>query len=200
MEKSPELDNQQATSRIAGLYLGEGHFILAKNPRANGKWNIDTEVGFSNKDAALVDLVCSFLIEKEIPHHIGTNSEGCYQVKVDKQEHIKKLLDILLPYLYGRKLAEARLLYRYVIRAIEKRNRPVGSIPGSGKFVGFERRRKNLQFDETDFALVSEKESLKESSETKRIPQCYEKHRHKPRYPKEFSELKCCDAVEFEMI
>lgn len=181
MEKSPELDNQQATSRIAGLYLGEGHFILSKNPRANGKWNIDTEIGFSNQDPALVDLVCSFLIEREIPHHIGMNNSTCYQVKVDKQEHIKNLLDILLPYLYGRKLAEARLLYRYVVRAIEKRNRPVESIPGSGKYAGFERRRKNLAFDETDLALVSEKESLKESSETIRIPQCWEKHKHASR-------------------
>lgn len=181
MEKSPELDNQQATSRIAGLYLGEGHFSLAKRLRNNGKWDISTEVGFSNQDPALVDLVCEFLEKHNIGHHIGMNNSTCYQVRVDKHENIKNLIDVLLPYLYGRKLAEAKLVYRFVTKAIAKRSIPVESIPGSGKLAGLERWRKNLSFDETDLAIVSEKQSLKESSETIRIPQCYEKHKHIPR-------------------
>lgn len=178
MEKSPELDNQQATSRIAGLYLGEGHFSLAKSSRANGKWNIKTEIGFSNQDPALVDLVCEFLDKCDVKHHIGMNNSTCYQVRVVRHEEIKKLLDILLPYLCGRKLAEAKLLYRFTVKAIMKLTTPIESIPGNGKFSGFDRRRIIMAFDEEDVAIADEKESLREPPETIRIPQCWEKHRY----------------------
>jgi hypothetical protein len=172
------MDNQQATSRIAGLYLGEGHFSLAKTPRSTGKWNIKTEIGFSNTDPALVDLVCEFLDVNDVKHHIGMNNSTCYQVRVTRHEEIKKLLDILLPYLYGRKSAEAKLLYRFTTRALAKLSAPVESGSGGGQFAGFERRRKNMAFDAEDIAMADEKESLRESSETTRIPQCWEKHKY----------------------
>lgn len=170
------MDNQQATSRITGLYLGEGHFSLAKNLRNSGKWNIRTEVGFTNQDPALVDLVCEFLEENHIGHHIRMSSADCYQVVVVRHEEIKKFIDILHPYLHGRKLAEANLLYRFVSKAIAKAARPVPSIPGSGKLAGLQRWRNQLVYDDLDLKIVSEKEKLRESSETIRIPQCWVNH------------------------
>jgi len=179
-EKSVELDNQQATSRVAGLYLGEGHFILTKRPRSNGKWDIETQVGFTNTDPSLVDLVCSFLEKYGIGHHIGTTNPTCYQIRVNRHEEIKKVLDVLLPYLYGRKLAEARILYRYVVKSIDKRNKPIERIKGSGKLSGLKKWREQRSFDEEDLAMCDAKSSLKESSETIRVPRCYEKHCYLP--------------------
>ena len=176
MEQTFELDNQQATSRVAGLYLGEGHFVLSKKPRQNGRWNIDAEIGFSNTDPDLVDLVCAFLDDRGVAHHVSMNNADCYQIRVMRHPEVKKLLEMLMPYLYGRKLAEARIVYRFVIKAVAKMQKPVPSIPGSGKYAGFQRRNANLQFDEQDVALADEKQALKESSETIRVPQCVEKH------------------------
>src|ERR1700676_2252477 len=145
-----QMDNQQATLRIVGLYLGEGHFILTKRLRKNGKWDINAEVGFTNSDAALIDLVCEFLEEHNIAHHIGKTKETCYQVRVCRHKDIKNLLDIFIPFMHGNKSAEARLLYRYVLKAIAKREVLVPSIPGSGKLAGLDRWRKQCEFDAED--------------------------------------------------
>jgi hypothetical protein len=164
-ETAPDvtMDNQQATLVIAGLYLGEGHFTLMRNKNGRGNMQYHTEVGFTNQDPAFIDYVCSWLETNEIPHFIHGCTGSCYQIKVQRFAPVVRLINLLEPYLIGRKLSEARILRRFVLRRMPK------------AYMGNNESRK---YDETDYADFAERQSLRESSETIRAPECWNKHQH----------------------
>jgi hypothetical protein len=161
MRSDETMDNQQATLVIAGLYLGEGHFTLMLNKNGRGKMQFHTEVGFTNQDPSMIDFVCGWLEENQIPHFIHGCTGSCYQLKVQRFEPIVRLINILEPYMLGKKLAEARILRRFVLRRMEKRG-----------------GNKDRMYDETDHADFKERQSLRESPETTRAPECWIHHQH----------------------
>src|SRR5208337_4550806 len=109
------MGNQQAIGElmnietIAGLYMGEGHFSVAKY-KTKTSWSFKAEVGFSNSDAALVDFVCTWQDSIGVHHYIRQNAQGCYQVVVQHLDDILKVIECLEPYLFGSKKPEAALV------------------------------------------------------------------------------------------
>jgi hypothetical protein len=150
------MDNQQAIGTVVGLYLGEGHFSVSKWQRANGKWQFNAEIGFSNSDPALLDYICDFLDSFPVGYHISQNANGCYQVKVQNQGHLVQLLDVLEPHLFGKKKAEAALLRRYIKSRDPRRGGRGSRLPNADR-----------TYTEEDHAIADERRLLRESSETK---------------------------------
>ena len=150
---------------IAGLYLGEGHFTITKNQKGN-TWQFRAEVGFSNSDPALVEVICEWQESLGIHHHIRQNSQGCYQVVVQQHADVLKIIETLEPHLFGNKKPEAALVKRFVIH----RMRPKDPSPvklGNNSYN---------PITQEDHDFVDERRKLRESSETKSIPVCFEKH------------------------
>ena len=143
------MDNQQAIGKIAGLYLGEGHFVVSKYQRANGKWQFSAEIGFSNTDAELIHFVCDWLDAIGARFHMDQNSQGCWQVKVSRFESVLKMLDRMEPHLIGQKKAEAALLRRFVERRTALGNEKRGCL--------------NPPYEEEDHAIVDAKRLLSAS-------------------------------------
>jgi len=163
VKTSPDgtMDNQQTTAAIiAGLYMGEGHFTLRRQRHAGSGETMHIDVGFSNTDPALVDFVCKWLDENQISHFIAMNNSTCYQVKVGRHTHVLCLLDLIQPFMIGTKLAEIHLLRTFIQRRLLRRG-------------GNEARR----YDEIDRQIAEEKDQLRELSETKRSPHCWDVHR-----------------------
>lgn len=158
------MDNKQATAIVAGLFMGEAHFSLRRDSTKPGKPQISTEIGFTNQDPSLIDYVCAWLDTHGIAHFIHMVTGNCYAIRVGRHGGIKKCIDLLEPFLMGKKLAEARILRRFVMRRLERGilNRPTD-----------ERR-----YDDADYAMVGEKLAMRESSETTRFPRCWDEHRH----------------------
>lgn len=154
------MDNQQVTAMIAGLYMGEGHFTLRRQKHKSSGMTFHMDVGFSNQDPALIDFVCEYLSDHQIAHFIAMNNGTCYQVRVGRHSHIKALLDLIQPFMVGTKLAESRLLYRFIERRMQRHG-------------GNEARK----YDAQDHEIADEKDLLRESSETTRSPRCWDEHR-----------------------
>ncbi len=161
--------NQQATGIVAGLYMGEGHFILYRQDRNNGKFEIHAEAGFSNTDPALIDMVCGWLEAHDIAHAIIQVSNS-HTLRVSRHSQMIKLIDILEPYMFGQKLHEARLVRRYAAKRI---------LLGSGK--GSHSGNNARKYDDGDLMLCAEKLRLKESSEATRSSHCWSTHQYRQR-------------------
>jgi hypothetical protein len=149
---------------LGGLYSGEGHFSLWRNPRKNGKFELRSEIGFSNSDPALIWYVVNIQDENGIRNHIRENSNGCFQVVVHHHEDMLKLLDLVEKNLIGRKIAEAAILRRFIVNRMKYTK------------GGNEARR----YTEEDLAIVAEKERFGESSETKSLAEIRSLGRYSP--------------------
>ncbi len=161
MLKDIDMSNQQTTAAIiAGLYMGEGHFILRRQRHGTSGDTMHVDVGFSNTDPALIDFVCEWLNENQIAHFIALNNSTCYQVRIGRHTHVLCLLDLIQPFMIGTKLAEIKLLRSFIQRRFLRRG-------------GNEARK----YDEGDYAIGEEKDRLRELSETKRSPHCWDVHR-----------------------
>lgn len=158
------MDNQQAIGLLlGGLYSGEGHFSLWKAQR-DKKWELRSEIGFSNNDPAILVYVMGILDSKNIRYHIRENSSKCFQIIVHHYLDMLSLVDLVNPGLIGRKKAEAEILQRYI------RNRQKYQKGGN----------KARQYNDSDFAIVAEKEKLRESSETTSLAELKSLGRYSP--------------------
>jgi hypothetical protein len=140
---------------VVGLYLGEGHFSISKFQRKNSKWQFGVEVGFSNSDPSLIDYVCQWQESLGIHHYIRQNSQGCYQIVVQHHEDVLHIIDVLSPYMFGNKKAEAALVKRFVL----------------GRIARSKGNNKERGYTQEDHDLVEEARLCK-SSTTKSIPVC----------------------------
>ena len=156
------MDNQQAIGKIAGLYLGEGHFILSKK-KEKTNWKFHAEIGFSNTDPALIHFICDWLDGLGARYFMHQNSNGCWQIRVTRHVALLAMLNEMEPHLIGRKKHEAALVRRFVEHRIRLNSQKLARIKKLG----------NNQFSpygEFEHALCDEKLALRESSETMSIP------------------------------
>ena len=158
------MDNQQAIGLLlGGLYSGEGHFSLWKAQR-NKKWELRSEIGLSNNDPAILYYVMGILDSKNIRFHVRENSSKCFQIIVHHYDDMLALISLVRPGLIGRKQAESGILERFI------KNRQKYQKGGN----------KDRQYNDTDFAIVAEKEKLRESSETTRLDELKKFGRYSP--------------------
>ena len=158
------MDNQQAIGLLlGGLYSGEGHFSLWKAQRSE-KWELRSEIGFSNNDPAILAYMIGVLDSKNIRFHIRENNSGCFQIVVRHYSDMLALMDIVEPYLIGRKKAEASILRRFIVH--RQKYQKGGN--------------KQRQYNDTDYEIVAEKEKLRESSETTCLAELNKLGRYSP--------------------
>jgi hypothetical protein len=160
MSSDVTTDNEQAIAMVACLYVGEGHFTMGRAKNGRNGSSIKIEVGFTNSEATLIDFICSWLTNYGIAHFIrectGTK-RPCYQVVIQRLGPIIRLVNLIEPFMLGEKKAQARILRRFCMRRLEKKN------------VGANSVRK---YDEIDESMLQTRNSLRESSEAIRIPNC----------------------------
>jgi hypothetical protein len=176
------MDNQQETALVAGLYLGEGHFSLCLTKNSSGNRYARREIGVANSDPSIIDFICTFLERHGVLHHIARTSKTnyqVYQIRVTRDTEILKLLEILLPYLVGRKLAEANLLKRFCQINRAKRGGKIGPQEGTSKVRGFKAQHVRCMLTTAEVELCDEKLRMRGSSETTREPACLRKHHWK---------------------
>jgi hypothetical protein len=151
------MDNQQAIEIVAGLFLGEGHFTLGKT--VNGKNIILTpDVGFTNSDPALIHYICDWLDSLELHFHMHMNhpksyrAGNCWTIQIRRLECAKKILNVLLPHLFGQKLHQAALVLRFVNSRLSYK------------------KRNHEPYSDEERSLYEQRVALRESSETMSIP------------------------------
>lgn len=98
-------DNQQVTlGWLAGILDGEGSFIVRCTHVERKKRAILAQIKVSSTDATIAAGVVEALDMLDVSHYISEyaekgNRKRVWDVIIGKQTHIKKLLDIITPYL-----------------------------------------------------------------------------------------------------
>lgn len=117
------MDNQQATlGWLAGIIDGEGSIGIYRKTR--GKSSIFSAcVRISNTSPEMIQRIVEIFDDLSIGTHVGEHrgvksTKPYWQVSVWRMTEIKKLIELLLPYLVA-KLAHARLVLRFVNRRLE---------------------------------------------------------------------------------
>lgn len=123
MQKSNDGVNPQATQRdiayLAGIWDGEGHLSIICHHRERNSYQYRIACALANTNDAIIEKVVGILDKLgisatiECKQHPNPNHKDCYYVVVNKMTAAKKLVDIILPDLAGKKAA-AGLFLRYV--------------------------------------------------------------------------------------
>lgn len=155
------MDNEQAIVQVAMLYVGEGHFTLraALDKRSNRR-SFKTEVGFTNSEPILLDFVCTWLRKNDIRHSMRQCTgckRPCFQIHVQKFGEIVRLINLIEPWMLGEKKAQARILRAFCLKRLEKKNKGANC---------------QRHYDASDEHFLTEKQSIRESSEATRAPSC----------------------------
>lgn len=150
------IDNQQAIGVIAGLYMGEGHFTITKT---HGEATLTPHVGFTNADPGLIHLVCDWLDSNGIAFFMHTNSTNrigkagiCWTIETKRIHMVKKILDLLYPYLCGNKKHQAAIVLRFVNSRLSHQH------------------MNHTPYTDEEKNLYNERVKLRQSSETMSIP------------------------------
>lgn len=121
------MDNQQETYKafyVAGLFDGEGSLTISRYKRAaTDKTMYQAQILFTNTDDRIIKEYVDFLKHHAIAHHIraddrtGKGRKICYNVQVAALDSQRRWLELMAPYLVGKK-AKAQLLLEFVNRRI----------------------------------------------------------------------------------
>lgn len=117
------MDNQhgnQTAAWIAGLWLADGTFGLNVNKRKGQKnYRYAPQIVLAMKDHDIIEKVYHLLRENGVGAWMGRRSSGpnnadLWQVGVRSWGKARKMIDFLRPFLMGRKLVSASILYMLV--------------------------------------------------------------------------------------
>jgi intein/homing endonuclease len=122
------MDNQQEidTAYFGGIMDGEGCFTLGLSSKKNGTKQINPTIQVTNTNQIILDFVLEFLSKFNITHHVKwyQPTQRCKPyatIAIHRRESMQKFLQIILPYLRGKK-RQAELMLEYVNRRIEVSN------------------------------------------------------------------------------
>lgn len=129
-----EMDNQQVTPErlayMAGIWDGEGTFTVNKSfdhrKKVEHQYNFTASSIVGNSNADIIYEVVKFLDDLNISFHItyrdgnerNKNWSGLFYLTIRKLSHNKKFIELLLPYLIGKK-SHAEILLRFINRRLE---------------------------------------------------------------------------------
>lgn len=106
---------------FGGLYDGEGNFSIVKRKRGK-KFKLCAVIGLTNSDPLILAVVSKFLEQENVGYlmyqiHRTDKRAACYHIEVKALDCLKRLLELLLPCLVGKKKI-ANLLYEFVCSRI----------------------------------------------------------------------------------
>lgn len=113
---------------LAGIWDGEGSISLFRNEEKNGSIKIKPVVNFVNTDLGIINEALRILSEADCSVYIvnrnqsrkNSNHQDVVEVKCSTIVGIKKILELIAPYLRGVKKHKAEILLRYCTRREEK--------------------------------------------------------------------------------
>lgn len=123
-------------SWLAGMMNGDGCFSLTFAIRKNENVKCDLSLTLTQCDPALIERATSIMnaigVNPAIQEY-GPQADGRrvkYNLRVNKMAHIARVIDAIVPFMAGEKLAQARLMRRYIARRVaftDPKNRQNGA-------------------------------------------------------------------------
>jgi hypothetical protein len=146
---------------LAGMMNGDGCFSLNLRKREK-RWKCDISVTLTQTDPSIIERASAILIRKfrcnpsimEYPPS-GAGIRTKYNMRITKMSHIVRILDGIVPYMCGSKLAKAKLMLRYC------RNRVL--------YDGKSRKKNTIENDSRALDLASQFYKLNEREVPKEI-------------------------------
>jgi hypothetical protein len=125
--KDETMENQQITDLVwfVGIFEGEGSVGLKGHIRGNNKkhFNVSPHITITNSDMLILNKIRSILNSIGINPYITTKTKSknpCFDLCITKISHIKKLIDIVEPFIVGNKMERLLLIKDFVNSRIHK--------------------------------------------------------------------------------
>lgn len=123
------MDNQQAIGKVldtelawlAGMLNGDGCLSLQVRKR-EGRWKADISVTLTQTDPSIIEQATDIIVRavdatpgltEYEPSGAGLNTK--YNLRFTRMAVILRLLEAVMPYMVGIKLAKAKLMCRYIL-------------------------------------------------------------------------------------
>lgn len=127
------MGNQQELSNVcktdlawlAGMFNGDGCFSLTFAIRANNNVKCDLSLTLTQCDPSIIEEATRIMNMLEVNPGISQYQPGKegnrikYNLRITKMAHIAKVIDAICCYMIGDKLAQAKLMRRYIERRIK---------------------------------------------------------------------------------
>ncbi len=123
MQKSKDGENPQATlvdlAYLAGLWDGEGYVGITKSDRKDKRANYQAQMVIVNTDINIINEIVKILDNLHVSAYLNTQDDNHpkhavkYMVAIRKLSAIKQLVDVLLPFMRGKK-GRAEMMLRFV--------------------------------------------------------------------------------------
>jgi len=157
------MDKEIKLAWLAGIIEGEGCFSL--NSAGQGRNYFIYCISITNTDFSLLQTCADIIKENGIFTRVTTrgkiypNRKQRYDMKIEGIGNMIRMIEVLMPYLFGQKKAQAQLLLNFLIRRNMILNENKDKSP---------RRRKYDAIDYSYLKAMKELKSISESVETKR--------------------------------
>ena len=133
MQKSEGGENPQATvvdlAYLAGLWDGEGYIGINKNLRKgsyrHSKFDLTAVMTLVNTDLNIINKCVQILDYHNISAHLRFQDDGHpkhavrYNVTISKKSAMKRLLELLIPFLVGKR-SRAELMLRFINAGLQR--------------------------------------------------------------------------------
>lgn len=141
------MEDQQVTSHqlawLAGIMDGEGTFSIIYQGKKYGDAYI-ARITLSNTDIAMINEILKILDSYEINGHLWKEEprkkqhKAAYHITINKLNKLKKLVELILPYLVNKK-PNAEILNRFVSSRLKYKKEPIKD-KKTGKIIGMEKK------------------------------------------------------------
>jgi hypothetical protein len=138
------IGNQQVTSQqlawMAGIWDGEGTFCISTQ---HDKTHFAAAIQLTNSSSEMINEVVKIINHYGITGHIYLEPlrvhkhKQCYHLKVSRLETMKKMTQLMLPYLIAKK-AQAEIFLRF-IESRMKFTKTANRDPKTGRLLGIKR-------------------------------------------------------------
>lgn len=112
---------------LAGIWDGEGSIAIFKHREKDGCIKYCSTINVVNNNLTIINEIIKICDELGVGFHLqekerkSENHAQSYELITRKFKTIKKLMEVILPYLVGKK-AQAEIVLRFVNKRLEKMN------------------------------------------------------------------------------
>jgi len=150
-----DIGNEQATSIelswLAGIWDGEGSFVIYKQKKNHNKYALTTHITLTNTNIVLIEKVVEIMdklivgghIFKEERKNLRLNHKDCYHITISGMIKQEKFVGKLLPYLVAKK-PHAKLFKRYLDSRLKYRRDGKGNVRGCFRGLGYSNEEQSL--------------------------------------------------------
>jgi len=138
-------ENQQITSYqlswLAGIWDGEGTFMIYRQEYTK-RYGLTGRITLTNSSIEMINEISKIFDYYHIGGHIfqeklrSEKHKACYHITVNKIDHVKKAIELMLPYLVAKK-AHAEVLLRFINSRLKYKCKPIKDVK-NGKIIGMQ--------------------------------------------------------------